>query len=374
MRRIKLFECSVAAGDVESAAAVLATGQIAAGPNVAALEGALAAYLGTGEVVCTGDMTHALVLALRLAGVCRGDDVLTLALNCMSSNAAIAILGARPIWVDVDPQTATMATKDAVRAMTDRTRAVVVYHVAGYPADLTDLRRLCDERGICLIEDANNALGARSKGEPVGVVGDFAILSFYPNRQINALEGGALVCRDPAHAAEARRLRRFGIDAATFRDRNGEIDPAADVPEIGVSSPMNNVNAAVGLGQVADLDVRLDRNRRNVARLTEGLEPWMDIQPIEPLASAEPAYWVLLVRSQKRNAIMAALKADGVDCSRLHQRNDRYSGFEASARSLPGTEILEVEMFALPCGWWLDDDDIDELLGALKQACRIAQA
>lgn len=374
MRRIKLFECSVSPQGIDAAAAVLTTGQIAAGPNVAAFEMALGRYLGSPDVVCTGDMTHALVLALRLAGVERGDEVLTLALNCMSSNAAIAIVGARPIWVDVDPITATVAAEDAARAMTDGTRAVVVYHVAGYPADLTDLRRLCDERGICLIEDANNALGARSNSERVGLIGDFAILSFYPNRQINALEGGALVCRDPDQAAEARRLRRFGIDPTTFRDRNGEIDPSADVSEIGVSSPMNNVNAAVGLSQVADLDVRLGRNRHNVARLIGGLEPWMDIQPIEPLGSAQPGYWVWLVRSRRRDAIMAALKAEGVDCSRLHQRNDRYSGFEASARSLPGTDILEAEMFALPCGWWLDDGDVDHLLDVLKQACRVAQA
>lgn len=374
MAPIKLFECAVEPAGIRAAQEVLAQGQIAAGPNVPALERALGGYLGGADVVCVGDMTHALWLALRLSGVGVGDEVLTLALNCMSSNSALALAGARPVWVDVDPVTATMYLDDAAKALTSRTKAVVVYHVAGYPADVFAIRAFCDAHGLIMIEDANNALGASVTGTKAGLVGDYAVLSFYPNRQINGLEGGALVCRDAAKASEARRLRRFGIDAERFRTVSGEIDPAADIPDIGFSSPMNNVNAAVALTQVASVDRRLKRNRLNVARLQQAAGSMLGLAPVRPGAGALPAYWVWLVRAARRDAIMTQLKAEGIQCSRLHQRNDRYTGFAAQSRELPGTDSLEAEMFALPCGWWLDDTEIEAMSVAVEAACRAAHS
>ncbi|MCK6403039.1 MAG: DegT/DnrJ/EryC1/StrS family aminotransferase [Sphaerotilus natans subsp. sulfidivorans] len=369
---IPLFDCRLDASDLAALEPVLASGQLAAGPNVAGLEQDLAAYLGGGHVVALGDMTHALTLALQLAGIGPGDEVLTLAYNCLSSNTAITHAGAVPVWVDIDPEQAVMSLADCEAALTPKTRALIVYHVAGYPAPLDALRAFCDAHHLALIEDANNALGARWNGRPVGRMGDFAVFSFYANRQVNGIEGAALVCPDEATAREAQRLRRFGIDMSTFRDRFGEINPASDVPRIGMSSPLNHVNATLARHRLQSLDERLTCNRSHAAWLDQALADVDGIRCIGWSDSADPAFWVGLIRCARRDQVLTALKQQGIHCSRLHHPNDGYTGFGSLSRDLPGTRSFISEVLALPCGWWLCARDLNRIADAVRDAARLA--
>ena len=368
MDPILLFDCRPEAAALEALAPVMKSGQLAGGPNVAALESALAAYLQRPNVVALGDMTHALALALQLAGVGPGDDVLTLAYNCMSSNSAIAQVGATPVWIDIDAETATLSVADSEAAITSRTKALVVYHVAGYPAPLHLLRAFCDRHGIALIEDANNALAATLAGRPIGTFGDFAVFSFYANRQVNGIDGAVLVCPDAATAIEARRLRRFGIDTASFRDARGEISARSDIPRVGMSSPLNHVQATMALAHLRTLDDRIARNRHNVETLTTRLAGVEGLVPIQWAAEAQPAFWSWLVRCADRDGMLDKLKARGVQCSKLHQPNDVYSGFSSRTRALPGTARLMDEILALPCGWWLGPQDLQRLCEEIQAA------
>jgi dTDP-4-amino-4,6-dideoxygalactose transaminase len=372
---VALFDCRLGASDLAALQPVLASGQLASGPHVAGLEQDLAAYLGGGRVVALGDMTHALTLALQLAGVGSGDEVLTLAYNCLSSNTAITQAGAVPVWVEIDPDLASMSVSDCEAALTPRTRALIVYHVAGYPARLDVLRAFCDAHHLVLIEDANNALGARWSGRPVGLIGDFTVFSFYANRQVNGIEGAALVCPNEATAREALRLRRFGIDMATFRDPLGEINPESDVPRIGMSSPLNHVNATLARHQLQSIDARLARNRRHATWLIDTLAGVEGVRPILWPAQADPAFWVWLVRCEQRDRLLAGLKQMGIQCAKLHQPNDVYTGFGSQARPLPRTRQFIGEILALPCGWWLQEADlvrIADAVGQLAPSSRLA--
>lgn len=363
---VPLFNCRPSDAAVHALDPVWRSGQLAAGPAVAALESRLGVYLHSREIVAMSDMSQALAMALRLAGVQPGDEVVTLAMNCMSSNSAIAMAGAVPVWVDVDPETASVDMADLAACLTDRTRAVVVYHLAGYVGDLPAIRKMCDTAGVSFIEDVNNAFGADFGGQKAGTFGDFAVLSFYANRQLNGIEGAALVCKDADDARRARRLRRFGIDTARFRTPDGEIDPNLDVPEIGVASSLSNVNATLADRAMDDLDVRIGRNRTHAARLSAELVDIPGFRLVAQRTDANGVYWVALALSQDRNRLMAALKTQGIQCSRLHQRNDGYTGFRAVPRDLAGTARMEREMLALPCGWWLSDDDVDRMVGAIR--------
>ena len=368
MTSIALFDCRPEAAALEALGPVLASGQLASGPNVPALEQALANYLHCPNVVCLGDSTHALALALQLAGLGAGDDVLTLSYNCMSSNAAIAHVGATPVWVDIDKATATISLADCERAITPRTKALVVYHVAGYPAPLPALRDFCDRHRIALVEDANNALAATLDGRKIGSFGDFAVFSFYANRQVNGVDGAALVCPDGATAAAARRMRRYGIDVPSFRDRHGEIDARSDIPRVGMSSPLNHVQATLALAHLRTLDARIERNRRHVETLGERLADVPAVVPVAWQAGAQPAFWAWLVRCAERDVLLERLKSRGVQCSKLHQPNDVYSGFDSAARALPHTARFIDEILALPCGWWLDDAALESLAEEIRAA------
>ncbi|MDF2496165.1 DegT/DnrJ/EryC1/StrS family aminotransferase [Sphingomonas sp.] len=369
MTPVPLFDCRLPDSALATLADPFRLGQLAAGPAVGQLEQAIAARYPGRHAVSVGDMTHALVMALRLAGVRRGDEVLSLAFNCMSSNSAIAMAGATVAWVDVDPATATFDIDQARGRITARTKAVVAYHVSGYPADLAALRALCDEYGLPLIEDANNAFGAAIDGHEVGMVGDFAIFSLYANRQINAIDGGIVLCAHAEDADQARRLRRFGIDTARFRDGDGEIDPALDVPEIGTSSSLDNVRATIALASIADVDARIARSRRNAASLA-GVTRDLPLTPITALPGAEPVHWTWLIRLADRDAVMRRLKARGVLCSKLHYPNHHYTGFHAPPSDLPGTMTLQNEMLAIPCGWWLDEAAIATLAATIAETVR----
>lgn len=363
---VALFDCRMPDAASGALDALWRSGRLAAGPAVPALEERLGAYLEGRPVVAMSDMTQALTMALRLAGVGPGDEVVTLAFNCMSSNSAIAMVGATPVWVDVDPETASVDLADLAACVTGRTRAVVIYHLAGYVGDLDAVRALCDAAGLPLIEDANNALGAEWRGRRAGTVGDYAVFSFYANRQLNGIEGAALVCRDEEAAARARALRRFGIDTTRFRTPDGEIDPALDVPEIGVAASLTNVNATLAGHAMDDLDERLARNRANVARLSIALGDLPGMRFIAEREGARGVFWVALGRSAARDRLMADLNAGGIQCSKLHQRNDVYSGFGARSRPLQGTTLLEQEMLALPSGWWLSHDDLDRVAATVR--------
>lgn len=349
--------------EMEAAAlAVLRSGQIASGAKVTALEHAFSAVAGREHIVSTNDLTSAVLLALHLAGVRAGDEVATVAFSCLQSNSPIARLGARPVWIDIDPETMSMSVEDLAAKLSPSVKAVMVYHIAGYPSDTHRIAAMCSERGIALIEDCNNAIGTTLGGHPVGTVGDFAVYSLYPNRQINGIDGGMLATPDATIAARATRLRRFGVDAITFRDARGEINPSSDVGEIGWSAAMNNLNASVALSQLDTLSQRVQRTRAAAAHLARALDGLRRLRIVNPIPGGTSAYWGFLVLSEHRDGLLEHLKGHGIKTSIFHQRNDFYTGFHTPRADLPGTELVMNQLLALPCGYWLTDGQINELI------------
>ena len=352
---------------------VLRSGRIAAGQYVTEFEAGIGQMVGQLNVVSTVDMTSAIFLALHLAGVSRGDEVLTTAFACMSTNSAIAQCGAVPVWVDVKLQSVEIDLDDLISKLSTRTKAVILYHVAGYPAAVKELAALCQQRGIALIEDCDNALFASRDAMPVGSHGDFAVYSFYPTRQINTTEGGALVCKSADMAARARRLRRFGIDSATFRTPIGEISPTSDIPEIGWGFTMNNLCAALGCAQLPTAQDRVLRAQKNAVKLTQLIGEIKDLRVMPVAPETTPAYWVLLLFVENRDAVLARIRQQGVMASCLHHRNDIYTGFGAGAsRHLPNTTYLQDHILAVPCGWWLADGDLEAIAKTLSHADSVA--
>jgi dTDP-4-amino-4,6-dideoxygalactose transaminase len=364
---IDLFHC-VHLPEMESAAlSVMRSGQIASGANITALERAFAFVAGREHIVSTNDLTSAVTLALHLAGVRAGDEVAAVAFSCLQSNSPIARLGARPVWVDLDLETMSMSAEDLSTKLRPSVKAVMVYHIAGYPADTESIAALCKDWGIPLIEDCNNALGAVLNGRPVGVTGDFSVYSLYPNRQINGIDGGMLAASNAETASRAARLRRFGIDSQSFRDARGEINSNSDVYEIGWSAALSNLNAAIALAQLDTLAERRARTQMIAARLTNELSSLNHLSAVRPVAGALPAFWGFFVKSEHRDALLAHLKAHRINPSILHRRNDWYSGFGAPRADLPNTELLMSQLLALPCGYWLSDAQVNELI------CRVTE-
>lgn len=299
--------------------------------------------------------------------------MLTTAFACMSTNSAIAQCHAIPVWVDLKPNSVEIDVADILRKINSKTKAVILYHVAGYPGPAKKIATLCKERGVVLIEDCDNALFAYQDDQHVGSYGDFAVYSFYPNRQINAVEGGALVCKNTDMAERARRLRRFGIDFSTFRSSSGEINPKSDIPEVGWAYTMNNLSAALGYVQLPTASARIDITRANAAKIIKKLSGIREIQPIQVATTTQPVYWALLLLVENRDFVLEYMKKEGIMVSSIHQRNDVYTGFHTNLDcALPNTKFIQEHLLAVPCGWWLSEEDIEIITDTLRKATRFA--
>ena len=198
--------------DVDAAMArVMETGQFVLGEEVEGFEREFAAYSGAAQGIALNSGTSALHLALMAAGVTRDDEVITVPFTFVATVAAIGYIGARAVFVDIDPKTFTMDPAQLERAITSRTKAIVPVHLYGQPADMDPILDIAKRHGVKVIEDACQAHGAAYRGRPVGSLGDAACYSFYPGKNLGAYgEGGMVVTSDPEIARTVRMLRDWG--------------------------------------------------------------------------------------------------------------------------------------------------------------------
>jgi len=366
---IPLFKVSMPEGAARVVADVLASGQLAGGATVDAFETALGGFIGNPLALATSDGSAALTLALACAGVRAGDEVLVSPLSCLATTAPIANLGARPVWCDVDPATGMLDFARLPAQPGDRVRALLLHHWSGDAADLDAARAYADRHCIAAIDDASEALGAQWRGRPVGAgATDFTVLSFHAVKHITTIEGGALLCRRGQDLERARRLRRFGIDTASFRLPNGDLNPASDVVELGWSFAMNGVAASLGKLQVERAGAVLARHRENGAWYERALAGIAGLTLLTRPAHAASAYWTYAVRAQRRDDLLRMLHAHGIGAQRLHVRNDAYGGFSGarSAGELPGVDLFDRENLAIPCGWWVGTDEREAIAQRIR--------
>jgi dTDP-4-amino-4,6-dideoxygalactose transaminase len=190
---------------------VLYSGMIAEGEYVYNFESEFAKTFRLPLALATSSGTAALHMALLLANVVHGDEVITTSMTAEPTNTVILQCGAKPVFADVDPMTGNLDPESVESLVTSRTRAIVVVHYAGFPANLRALRQIADQNGIVLIEDAAHALGSSYGGQGIGAFGDYAIFSLQAIKHMTTVDGGILTMRDSSKVSEARKLRWFGM-------------------------------------------------------------------------------------------------------------------------------------------------------------------
>jgi perosamine synthetase len=361
--RIPLAKPAILDSDVEAVIRVLRTPNLAMGPVLAEFEQAIAAYIGSPFAVAVNSGTSALHLALRCLDLDEGDEVIVPSF----AFAAVAnvLLQERivPVFVDIDPHTLNPTPAAIQAAIGPRTRAVLVVHTFGYPAEIDVIREITRGRKLRLIEDACEALGAEVRGKKVGTFGDAALFAFYPNKQITTGEGGILVTSDPAIAHRAQLLRSQGKDDS--------LDWAGQHTELGYSYRISDINCALGTSQLSRLEALLDERQKLAASYEARLRHHPAIRP--PLSSCPSgriswfAYAVQLAENstrQDRDRIWQSLLDRGIGSGRyfapLHNQpilKDRHR----RGGSLAVTESVASRVLALPFFVGLTEDQIEEV-------------
>jgi dTDP-4-amino-4,6-dideoxygalactose transaminase len=216
MRESFLIFGSPMIGDEEIAEVVdsLRSGWVGTGPKVQRFEQLLSAYVGAPEVRCVSSCTAALILALRVLGIGRGDEVLVPAMTFVAGANAVEHSGATPVLVDSDPRTGLIDLDAAAAAVTTRTRAIMPVHLAGRPVDMDRATAIADRHGLLVVEDAAHAIGAEWRGRRIGSLGNVTAFSFYVTKSISTVEGGAVATDDPEIAAQIERLALHGLASA----------------------------------------------------------------------------------------------------------------------------------------------------------------
>jgi perosamine synthetase len=354
---------------------VLASGWVSQGPRVERFEQLFAARVGAAEGVATTSCTTALHLALILAGVGPGDEVICPSYTFIATANAIVYAGATPVFADIDPETWNIDPADALSRITPRTKAIIPVHQVGLAADL-DAFGPAIERGIALVEDAACAIGATYRGRPVGSHGHLACWSFHPRKTISTGEGGMLTTNDPVGAERARRLRSFGASISDHARHQANGVVYEEYRELGYNYRMTDLQAAIGIEQLAKLDPLLARRRQIAARYDDAFGSLPGVQlPARPgyAGHAFQSYGIRLLPECRvdRDRLLADLVGAGISCRRgippIHLEPVYRSRIGPTA--LPVTEAVAAQSIFLPIFASLAADDqlrvIDAVLDRL---------
>jgi len=296
--------------DVE---AVLRSGWLTTGPKVAQFEQDLSSYFSGRSVRCLTSATAGLQLALLAIGIKAGDEVITTPLTFVATLNTIVQAGAKPVLVDIDPDTRNMDVTLIEKAITQKTKAIMPVHYAGLPVDLDPLYALAEKYNLRVIEDCAHAIGAAYKGKKIGAFGDIQVMSFHPNKNMTTGEGGAVVTDDSEIIKRIERLRFHGIDREAFNRFSKAGSQHYDVVEAGFKYNMMDIQAVIGLRQLPMLDRFIEKRTALVKQYYEKLGNIKQLSlPSLPDYEHIHAWHLLTVLTQNRDGFIEKMKQENI--------------------------------------------------------------
>ena len=339
-------------GEEEEAAVlrVLRSGMVAQGPEVAAFEAEFADLVDGRRCVAVNSGTAALHLGMLAAGIGPGDEVIVPSFTFAATGNSVALTGATPVFVDIEPDFFCIDPAAVEAAITERTAAIMPVHLYGHPAAMDHLTAIADRHGLLLVEDAAQAHGATLNGTPVGAFGSVAAFSFYPTKNMMSGEGGMIVTDDPAIERNARLLRNQGME----RRYENEI--------IGFNARMTDLHAAIGRVQLAKLPAWTAARQANATYLDTKLSGVV----VPPVADgAVHVYHQYTIRSDRRDELAAELTEHGVGSGVYYPiPTHRLPSFDLQL-DLPETEKAAREVLSLPVHPSLTDADLASIVEAV---------
>lgn len=376
MTRINVMKPWLGIEESEAVAEVIASGWVAQGPRVAAFERAFAEAMQAGFAVATSNCTTALHLALVVAGIGVGDDVVVPSFSFIATANAPIYVGARPVFADVDRATGNVTAATIEAALTEHTRAVIIVDQGGVPVDLDPIRALCDPRGIVVIEDAACGAGSTYHGRPVGAGAAITAWSFHPRKILTTGEGGMLTTDNAEWAARAGRLREHAMSVSAQDRHSSVLAPAEEYAEVGFNFRMTDLQAAVGIVQLGRLPLAVSTRRENVATYSAALAGIPGLRAIADPAwgtSNFQSFWIEVEEDfpLDRDELLVHLANDEISARRgimASHRQPAHRDRDAGDADLTNTDWLTDHTLILPLYHQLEPDDLRRVVDSIRTA------
>ncbi len=339
---------------------VLYSGYIAQGVYVDEFEREFSRFNGSKNNLSVNSGSSALHIALILAGVKPGDEVISTAITAEPTNTVISQTGAKIVWADIDLNTGNLCPDSVESKITERTKAIMVVDYAGVPVNVARFLEIEFKYNIPIIQDSAHALGAKYMGKNLGNHFSYTTFSFQAIKHMTTIDGGMICVRDDEEYERAKLLRWFGIKKGISRLEN-------DINIQGYKYHMNNVNAAIGLCQLESLNHIIDSYVNNGQFYDRELQNTGGVQQLSYYENTVPSYWLYTLRVENREEFIKMMGSNGIMASELHKRNDLHTLFADSKTNLPNVDIFSRDWVHIPCGYWVKEEDREKIVDLIKK-------
>ncbi len=364
---IPLARPDITEHEIQAVVKVLRAPYLSLGPKLGEFEQKIAFYTGVRHAVAVNSGTSALHLIVRALGLKEGDEVITTPFSFVASSNCLLFERAKPVFVDIDPQTLNLDVRRIEQKITSRTRAILAVDVFGHPAEWDELERIAGKHNLRLIEDSAEAIGAEYRGRNAGSFGDAALFAFYPNKQMTTGEGGAVLTNDEQIARLCRSLRNQG---------RGEGHEWLQHERLGYNYRLSDINCALGIAQLKRLEEMLKKRERVAQMYSERLQSVKGVHIPYAAPHVKISWFVYVIRLTERytqtdrDRIIEGLRGRGIQCGKyfspIHLQPFYREMFGYKPGDFPVTESVAARTIALPFYNNLTEEQIDYVVSQLK--------
>ncbi len=364
---ISMSAPDITQAEINSVMEVLNSNWLSFGPKIGAFEETFAEFIGSRHGIAVNSGTSGLHLAMIAAGIDEGDEVITSSFSFIASANCVLYQRGKPVFVDIDPLTGNLDPSYIEGAITERTKAIIVVHAFGQPADMDPILAIAHQHNLIVIEDACEAVGAEYKGQRVGTLSDASIFAFYPNKQMTTGEGGMVVTNNEIWDTLFRSLRNQGRD--TFNDW-------LDHSRLGYNYRLDEMSAALGLVQIQRIEELLSKRAQVAEWYNQRIAEIKGIhKPHIAESTSRMSWFVYVIRCDvNRNTLKEELQKQGIPSkpyfTPIHLQTIYQQGFGWERGDLPYTEEAGDTFLALPFSSIMTEAQVDYVCGKLKDICR----